>query len=197
MASDPPRDCGVMWSTSQPMSELLPCEWRYIGKSRLLVEVAEIVKKAGKQAIVLQPNRRLADSAEVESNSIYGHLYTGSVNGGDEPENEAEQKKLKVIPLRACEDESDCVYLLDDAHLLSNSRFSTPDGKQYGTGQLLSDFFDFAALGKGARKVVFFGDPYQIQRGGSEGAVLSGVRNCPQLPATGRNFLLGIPATCR
>ncbi len=39
---------------------------------------------------------------------------------------------------------------------------------------MLSDFFDFAALGKGARKVVFFGDPYQIQRGGSEGAVLSG-----------------------
>lgn len=144
------------------------------GKSRLLAEVAEEVKKAGKQAIVLQPNRRLADRAEVESNSIYRHLYTGSVNGNDEPENEAEQKKLKVIPLRACDDDADCVYLLDDAHLLSNSRFSTPDGKQYGSGQLLSDFFDFAALGKGARKVVFFGDPYQIQRGGSEGAVLSG-----------------------
>lgn len=144
------------------------------GKSRLLVEVAEIVKKAGKQAILLQPNRRLADGAEVESNSIYGHLYTGSVNGDDEPESEAEQKRLKVIPLRACDDKADCVYLLDDAHLLSNSRFSTPDGKQYGSGQLLSDFFEWAAFGKGARKVVFFGDPYQIQRGGSEGAVLSG-----------------------
>ena len=144
------------------------------GKSRLLAELADEVEKAGKQVVVLQPNRRLADGAEVESNSIYGHLYTGSVNGDDEPESEAEQKKLKVIPLRACDDKADCVYLLDDAHLLSNSRFSTPDGKQYGSGQLLSDFFDFAALGKGARKVVFFGDPYQIQRGGSEGAVLSG-----------------------
>lgn len=144
------------------------------GKSRLLAELADDVKKAGKQVIVLQPNRRLADGAEVESNSIYGHLYTGSVNGDDEPENEAEQKKLKVIPLRACDDEADCVYLVDDAHLLSNARFSTPDGKQYGSGQLLSDFFDFAGLGKGARKVVFFGDPYQIQRGGSDGSVLSG-----------------------
>ncbi len=144
------------------------------GKSRLLAELADELNKAGKQVIVLQPNRRLADGAEVESNSIYGHLYTGSVNGDDEPENEPEQKKLRVIPLRACDDEAECVYLVDDAHLLSNSRFSTPDGKQYGSGQLLSDFFDFAALGKGARKVVFFGDPYQIQRGGSEGAVLSG-----------------------
>ena len=144
------------------------------GKSRLLAEFVDEVKKAGKQVIVLQPNRRLADDAEVESNSIYGHLYTGGVNRGDEPENETEQKKLKVIPLRACDDKADCVYLLDDAHLLGNSRFSTPDGKQYGSGQLLSDFFDFAAFGRGARKVVFFGDPYQIQRGGSDGAVLSG-----------------------
>lgn len=103
------------------------------GKSRLLAEVAEEVKKAGKQAIVLEPNRRLADGAEVESNSIYAHLYTGSVNGDDELENVAEQKKLKVIPLRACDDEADCVYLLDDSHLLGNSRFSTPDGKQYGS----------------------------------------------------------------
>lgn len=144
------------------------------GKSRLLAELADELKKANKQVIVLHPNRRLADRAEVESKSIYGHLYTGSVNGDDEPENEAEQKKLKVIPLRACDDEADCVYLVDDAHLLSNSRFSTPDGKQYGSGQLLSDFFDFATFGKGRRKVVFFGDPYQIQRGGSEGSVLSG-----------------------
>lgn len=144
------------------------------GKSRLLAELVEELQKAGKQVVVLQPNRRLADGAVVNSSSIYGHLYTGSVNGDNEPENEAEEKKLKVIPLRACDDKADCVYLLDDAHLLSNSRFSTPDGKQYGSGQLMSDFFDFADLGKGARKVIFFGDPYQIQRGGSEGAVLSG-----------------------
>lgn len=144
------------------------------GKSRLLAELADEVEKTGKQVIVLHPNRRLADGAAVGSNSIYGHLYTGNVNGDDEPENEAEQRKLKVIPLRACDDNANCVYLLDNAHLLSNSKFTTPDGKQYGSGQLLSDFFKFAAFGKGTRKVVFFGDPYQIQRGGSEGAVLSG-----------------------
>lgn len=144
------------------------------GKSRLLAEVADEVKKAGKQVIVLEPNRRLADGAEVESNSIYAHLYTGNVNGDDELENVAEQRKVKVIPLRRCDDATDCVYLLDDSHLLGNSRFSTPDGKQYGSGQLLSDFFDFAEIGNTKRKVVFFGDPYQIQRGSSEESVLSG-----------------------
>lgn len=144
------------------------------GKSRLLAEVADEVKKAGKQVVVLEPNRRLADGAEVESNSIYAHLYTGSVNGDDEIDNVEEQKKVKVIPLRACDDATDSVYLLDDSHLLGNSRFSTPDGKQYGSGQLLSDFFDFAEIGNTKRKVVFFGDPYQIQRGSSEESVLSG-----------------------
>lgn len=144
------------------------------GKSRLLAEVADEVKKAGKQVIVLEPNRRLADGSEMESNSIYAHLYTGSVNGEDELDNVEEQKKVKVIPLRACDDATDSVYLLDDSHLLGNSRFSTPDGKQYGSGQLLSDFFDFAEIGNTKRKVVFFGDPYQIQRGSSEESVLSG-----------------------
>jgi len=144
------------------------------GKSRLLAEVADEVKKAGKQVIVLEPNRRLADGAGMESNSIYAHLYTGNVNGDDELDNVAEQKKVKVIPLRGCDDATDCVYLLDDSHLLGNSRFSTPDGKQYGSGQLLSDFFDFAEIGNTKRKVVFFGDPYQIQRGSSEESVLSG-----------------------
>lgn len=144
------------------------------GKSRLLAELMEEAKKAGKEVIVLAPNRRLADGAEIEANSIYGHLYTGGVNEEDETEAAAEQKKLKVIPLRACDDPEDCVYLLDDAHLLGNARFSTPDGKQYGSGQLLSDFFDFAGVGKTKRKLVFFGDPYQIQRGGGDESVLSG-----------------------
>ncbi|MDD4967481.1 ATP-binding domain-containing protein [Halothiobacillus sp.] len=148
------------------------------GKSRLLAEIRNEIAKAGKTAIVLKPNRRLADGSEVHANSIYAHLYIGKQGGEDEQrtdgEEAAEQKQLKIIPLRACEDSEDCVYLLDDSHLLGNSRFSTPDGKQYGSGQLLSDFFDFAEFGKARRKVVFFGDPYQIQRCGTEESVLSG-----------------------
>ena len=144
------------------------------GKSRLLADLVSDIERFGRKPIVLAPNRRLADSAEVESNSIYGHIYAGNASSDDEPDKESEQKTLKIIPLRACDDTSDCVYLLDDAHLLGNSQFSTPDGKQYGSGRLLSDFFDFADIGHGKRKVIFFGDPYQIQRGGSDESVLTG-----------------------
>jgi hypothetical protein len=106
------------------------------GKSRLLVEVAEEVERIGKKAIVLEPNRRLADRAAVEANSSYAYLYHGSTVEDDEPEtvaepsSELEQKNLKIIPLRLCDDNEDCIYLVDDAHLLGNSRFTTPDGKQ-------------------------------------------------------------------
>ncbi len=146
----------------------------YTGKSRLLAETIDEIEKAGKQAIVLEPNRRLADGAGVESSSIYAHLYTGNASEEDGLDSEGEQKKLKVIPLRQCDDGADCVYLVDDAHLLGNSRFTTLDGKQYGSGQLLADFFTFAELGMARRKVVFFGDPYQIQRASSEESVLAG-----------------------
>lgn len=144
------------------------------GKSRLLADLVSDIERFGRKPIVLAPNRRLADSAEVESSSIYGHLYTGNASSDDEPDKESEQKTLKIIPLRACDDAADCVYLLDDAHLLGNSQFSTPDGKQYGSGRLLSDFFDFADIDHGKRKVIFFGDPYQVQRGGSDESVLTG-----------------------
>lgn len=144
------------------------------GKSRLLALTVEEVQRARKKAIVLEPNRRLADRAEIESTSIYAYLYTGSAHEEDGQDQGAEQKKLKVIPLRRCDDPEDCVYLLDDAHLLGNSRFNTPDGKQYGSGHLLIDFFDFAELGKSQRKVILFGDHYQIQRSADEESVLLG-----------------------
>lgn len=144
------------------------------GKSRLLTESVEEIERAGRQAIVLEPNRRLADGADVEANSIYSHLYTGSTIEEDGHDPGAEQKKLKVIPLRECDDPENCIYVLDDAHLLGNSRFTTPDGKQYGSGQLLADFFDFTALGSGKRKAIFFGDPYQIQRASAGESVLAG-----------------------
>lgn len=142
------------------------------GKSRLLADACSEIKKTGKKVIVLAPNRRLADRAPVEARSIYAHLY-GS--GQADKKNAAGEKvKPDIIPMRLCTDDMDCIYLLDDAHLLGNSRFTTPDGKQYGSGRLLDDFRAFTELGENKRKAIFFGDPYQIQRSGDEESVLAG-----------------------
>lgn len=144
------------------------------GKSRLLALAVEDVTLAGRKAIVLGPNRRLAERAEVEASSIYAHLYSGNADEDEGQDPNSEAKKAKVIPLRQCDDPQDCVYFLDDAHLLGNSRFTTPDGKQYGSGHLLADYFDFAELGKSQRKVIFFGDHYQIQRSADDESALLG-----------------------
>ena len=140
------------------------------GKSRLLAELIDDIKQSGRSVIVLTPNRRLANSSVIQADSIYAHLYKGNTDTDTDNPNEP----TKTIPLRECGDTQDCVYLLDDAHLLGNSRFSTPDGKQYGSGRLLADLFDFIALESTQRKVIFFGDPYQIQRAGAEDSILSG-----------------------
>jgi hypothetical protein len=144
------------------------------GKTRLISAMIEAATSAGKQALVLSPNRRLAERAQHASDSIYSHLYIGNQKQQDEQMQEDEADALNVIPLREGQDPDGCVYLVDDAHLLGNSPFATPDGKKYGSGQLLSDFFEFAKLGSSGRKVVFFGDPYQLQRAWAEESVLSG-----------------------
>jgi hypothetical protein len=154
------------------------------GKSRLLAEVEQQIVKLNQEAVVLEPNRRLACRSIAEASSIYSHLYVGESSEQNEEQDagnqvedkqaENEQEETKVIPLRRCKDNANCVYLVDNSHLLSNTHFSTPDGKQYGSGCLLADFFDFAEIGKSNRKIIFFGDPYQIQRASAEEAVLTG-----------------------
>jgi hypothetical protein len=144
------------------------------GKSRLLAEAASEIEKSHKKPIVLAPNRRLADRVPVKADSIYAHLY-GTGEADNENDTTDEKSKPDVIPVRLCLDAADCVYLLDDSHLLGNSRFTTADGKQYGTGHLLDDFHAFTDLGsKSQRKAIFFGDPYQIQRAGDDESALSG-----------------------
>jgi hypothetical protein len=141
------------------------------GKSRVLAETLDVVASigVGRQAIALSPNSRLAVA---RSTSIYTHLFEIQ-SQGVEPE-ETAKRETRIIPVRECRDPEDCVYLVDDAHLLSNALFETADGKRFGTGHLLSDFFEFAQIGKSDRQVIFFGDQYQISRGSSAESALDG-----------------------
>lgn len=144
------------------------------GKSRVLAEAIDVAAGigGGRQAIALSPNSRLAAAARAQSTSIYTHIFEIQ-SQGVEPE-ETTKRETRIIPMRECRDPEDCVYLIDDAHLLSNALFETTDGKRFGTGHLLSDFFEFAKIGKSDRQVIFFGDQYQISRGSSAESALDG-----------------------
>ena len=133
------------------------------GMAELLPNIEESLSQtAERDCIDLAPNVRLTNNT---SESIYNHLYTSSSNSNGSQEPNDTGKAEHIFELRENNDSKDCIYLLNHAHLLSNAKFITPDGKQYGSGVLLEDFFTFADFENTERKAIFFGDPYQIQRG--------------------------------
>jgi hypothetical protein len=170
------------------------------GKTRLLVEAIDAIERQGRKAIPLAPNSRLAHIAtvaqDIQCASVYRYLYLNT-DGSDSterprsgaaseyqvdspkaktPEDKSRKKSgtAKAIPLRECADPDDCVYLVDDAHLLSDNPFVTPDGKKYGSGRLLTDLFAFGNFAQSSRQVIFFADPYQIQRAAPTDSVVDG-----------------------
>ncbi|RRD91124.1 hypothetical protein [Conchiformibius steedae] len=142
------------------------------GKTDLLRQIAEHLSRNGQSYVILSPNMRLAKMNTIDTKSIYQHLYTSLDTlpiQNLEPDTfqlEAPNEKIstKTFSLRANQDGENCVYLLDNAHLLSNTSFTTPDGKKFGSGKLLDDLFKFIDFENSKRKAIFFGDPYQIQR---------------------------------
>ena len=142
---------------------------------RKLFMIKQIIEESGRKCVVLSPNSRL--KVEDISISIYSHLFITSIQSknkkkfnqeeGFELKPSKQQKssnKTKLYSLRENQDAKNCIYLLDNAHLLSDTKFVTPDGKQYGSGILLDDFFEFAYFKGSERKAIFLVDPYQIQR---------------------------------
>lgn len=157
---------------------------------RKLSMIKQIIEESGRKCVVLSPNSRLTTTGK----SIYSHLFCISSQKNkdinrDSCENddfesessedndfelkpseddnfELESRKLSTqeYSLKPNTDSEHCVYLLTYAHLLSDAKFVTPDGKQYGSGILLDDFFEFADFEDSERKAIFLADPYQIQR---------------------------------
>lgn len=175
------------------------------GKTRILLEIAAQLEKSGRKTIVLSPNTRLAGCLdEIEFRSIYRHLYLDRRDRDgrkEEPEKPASGKSGVKIPLLDSADPDDCVYLVDDAHLLGNSIFLTLDGKTYGSGRLLSDLFEFADLSGSSRQLVFFADPYQIQRSSASDSVIDGSfqakRDVSHIPVQLEEVIDAAPASAR
>lgn len=152
----------------------------HTGKTRLLTETVRAIESQGRQPVVLAPNtrisRRLTADFGQDCESIYSHLYD---RGSAKQENVADgtggrKRRVAVFPMKTCTDPDDCVYLIDEAHLIGNDYFEMEDGKRYGSGRLADDFIGFTALQASRRQVVFFGDPYQLPRGSREAMPIFG-----------------------
>ena len=144
------------------------------GKSYLVPEIERLILNKGRQIICLAPNNRLAAllsaSAACSFKGIYTHLYTSSTHEdeqdqGDDKAKEKKKRKVLVHRLHPSEDADNCVYVIDEAHLISNAYFER-EGERYGSGRLWEDFLKFAGLPESGRKIILIGDPYQLSRGG-------------------------------
>jgi hypothetical protein len=133
------------------------------GKRLLLKRLVLEAQLSARNLTVLCPNRRLAERCSVEAESIYGHIYSGNPhlrNGQliyDRLDNKDDPRHL---------------YVVDNAHLISDSLFET-EVLRFGSGQLLTDFIQYLEIGEPRRQVVFLGDPYQLGRGNFEECALS------------------------
>lgn len=145
------------------------------GKSYLIPYIQEIAYQTGIQEVeVFAPSARVANnllsSVNVENiNSIYSYIYGGtkqvaSSAGVEEIDKNNSETSLEIIPLKSCDNSDDTLFIVDEAQLVSDSYYQSFD-MMFGTGHLLQDFLTFAKLKEKNRKIVFIGDPYQLQLG--------------------------------
>ncbi|MCC3407003.1 MAG: NERD domain-containing protein [Microcoleus sp. PH2017_10_PVI_O_A] len=132
------------------------------GLNILQKAIGDISRSLGRNCSVLAPNSKIASLYPVESQSIYSHIF--SINSKLE-------KDLVVYGLKKNEDTDKQVYIVGDAHLISDSLFQT-DVFRYGSGQVLTDFLEYTDIKESKRQVIFMGDPFQISRGKTDESAL-------------------------
>lgn len=153
------------------------------GKSHLISYIRDLAYQSG-----IVESELFASSARVARNlmdpadkvqSIYSYIYGGNSflepkkdDENDQDDEELFDKRLKIIPLKACDNENNTLFIVDEAHLLSDSYAQSID-MRFGSGHLLKDFLEFSQINKTNRKIILIGDPYQLQIGGSEKSSLN------------------------
>lgn len=130
--------------------------------------------------------KNLMSSSYIENvNSIYSFIYGGykteAENDDDVNENDTNPKEsveisddlpIEIVPLKRCDNSENALFIVDESQLVSDSYHQSID-LVFGSGFLLKDFLNFADLKSSKRKIVFIGDPYQLQLGKPEESPLN------------------------
>lgn len=117
----------------------------------------------------------LLKSSNLEFASIYSYIYGGNSTIINEKENEDENENslnLEIISLLKSDDTEEAIFIVDEAHLISDNYHQSVD-LRFGSGKLLNDFLEFADLKNTKRKVIFIGDSFQLSLGKKEEASLN------------------------
>lgn len=140
----------------------------YSGKSYLTSFIKELAFESGfPQVEYLAPTYKIIKNLLGDSddfNSLYSYIYGGKskkVTSDTDNADDSDATPLEIVPIKECQDDENTLYIVEEAHLVSNS-FSQSFNKQFGSGRLLADFIEFLKLSESNRKVIFIGDTYCI-----------------------------------
>ncbi|MDQ1139516.1 NERD domain-containing protein [Pedobacter agri] len=119
----------------------------------------------------------LLKSSNLEFESIYSYIYGGNSRSIKENEQENEEENenslnLEIVPLLKSDDTEEAIFIVDEAHLISDNYHQSVD-LRFGSGKLLNDFLEFTDLKNTKRKVIFIGDSFQLSLGKKEEASLN------------------------
>lgn len=162
------------------------------GKSFLIPFIQEVAYNLG-----IQETEIFASSSRVAKNlitigglervnSIYSYIYGGQKNNKQEDEQtkekenteeidetyDSEELQVEEIPLKNCDNAENALFIVDESHLVSDS-FNQSIDLIFGTGYLLKDFLSFTNSANTKRKIVFIGDPFQLQLGKTDESPLN------------------------
>lgn len=152
------------------------------GKSYLIPYIQEIAYSLAIQeteifAASSRVTRNLFFSSGIDNaNSIYSYIYGGQLVETEEVESQEDSKSeseeeedsdelpLDKVPLKKCDNSENALFIVDESQLVSDSYHQSLD-LVFGSGYLLKDFLSFTDNKSTKRKVIFIGDPYQLQLG--------------------------------
>ncbi len=162
------------------------------GKSYLIPFIQELAYNLG-----IQETEIFASSARVANNlltigrlervnSIYSYIYGGQKSNKQDEEQEkenennegleeaidSEELQVEEIPLKKCDNAENALFIVDESQLVSDS-FNQSIDLIFGTGYLLKDFLSFTNIINTKRKIIFIGDPFQLQLGKTDESPLN------------------------
>jgi len=140
------------------------------GKTFLLQQLAAQLQQKKRKYVLLAPTGRAASvlraKSDLQASTIHSHLYSFSDVDG-EPEYDEQvpnvdqfgQMRL-IFTLRSIDTEkkNDCVFIVDEASMVSDEPGDATSYAHFGSGHLLSDLLQIA----GTNKIIFSGDPAQL-----------------------------------
>jgi len=160
------------------------------GKSYLIPFIQELAHNLGIQETeVFASSSRVANNLLTiggleRVNSIYSYIYGGQKNNEREDEQDAENSEdieetndfeelqVEEIPLKRCDNADNALFIVDESQLVSDS-FNQSIDLIFGTGYLLRDFLSFIDTANTKRKIIFIGDPFQLQLGKTDESPLN------------------------